>query len=114
MPPGDVVDMLVLLVVSGRQSSDLIASLVHEHFYFTQIDSSGGLVQEPTVALLIGLSSTRAEQLFHLVEEICQPYQEYIPVTINLHQGITPMSVVEAQVGGALIYTMNVERFEQI
>jgi uncharacterized protein YaaQ len=114
MSPGNVVDLLVLLSVSGRQSSELIAQLIREKFYFTRIDSSGGLVQEPTNTLLIGLAHTRADRLFQIVEEYCKPYREYIPVNINLHQGVPPLSMVEAQVGGALVYTMNVERFEQL
>jgi len=114
MPPGDPVNLLVILIISGRQSADLTAQLVREKFYFTQIDSSGGVVQEPTVSLLIGLNDTRMDRLIQLVNECCKPYQEYIPVTITLQPGIPPLPMIEAQMGGALVYSMAVERFEQL
>lgn len=108
-----IVNQLVFIVVSERQAEDLLRALVKERFYFTKIDSSGMVFQEPTICLLIGLNNTRLSALMGVVGQCCKPYQEYVPVQFNPLAGFPPMSMIEAQAGGALVYVLDVERFEQ-
>ncbi len=107
------VNQLVFIVVSERQAGDLLKALNRERFYFTKIDSSGMVFQEPTLFLLIGLNNTRRSALMDLVGQCCQTYEEYIPVQLNPPAGFPPMSMIEARAGGALVYVLDVERFEQ-
>lgn len=107
------VNQIVFIIVSERQAEDLLQALVKEHFYFTKIDSSGLVFQEPNLCLLIGLNSTRLNTLTDLVKQYCQPYEEYVPVQFNLSTGMPPLSMIEARAGGALVYVLDVERFEQ-
>jgi uncharacterized protein YaaQ len=107
------VNQLVFIVVSERQADELLKALVKERFYFTKIDSSGMIFQEPTLCLLIGLNSTRRDALMELVGQCCRPFEEYIPVQFNAPAGFPPMSMIEARAGGALVYVLDVERFEQ-
>ncbi len=109
----DIVNQLVVVVVSGRQSEELMHELTKNHFYFTRIDSTGMVFQEPTVFLLIGLNNSRLGPLMSLIERICQPRQEYVPVQFNPPAGFPPMSMIEARIGGALVYQVDIERFEQ-
>jgi uncharacterized protein YaaQ len=111
--PQSPVNQIVFIVVSERQAEGLLKALVRERFYFTKIDSSGMVFQEPTLCLLIGLNNTRRPALMDLVSQYCKPYQEYIPVQFNPPAGFPPMSMIEAKAGGALIYVLDVERFEQ-
>lgn len=108
------VNQLVFVVVSERQAEDLLRGLVKEHFYFTKIDSSGMVFQEPTLCLLIGLNESRLADLVALINQYCQPYEEYVPVQFAPTAGLHPLSMIEAKSGGALVYTCNVERFVQI
>ncbi len=112
--PATEINQLAILVVSGYQSDDLMQHLVEQRFYFTKIDSSGGMLNEPAVCLLLGLNKSRLPLLVDLIQKCCQPYTQYIPTQLNSQSGYPSMSMIEAQVGGGLIYTLNVERFEQI
>jgi uncharacterized protein YaaQ len=109
-----LVDRLVLIVLSGSQSGALTKGLQQERFYFTIMDSSGGMFNEPTVCLILGLGQERLPILLELVREHCQPYTHYIPTQARLPGELQSLSMVAAQVGGALVYVMDVERFEQI
>jgi uncharacterized protein YaaQ len=108
------INQLAIIVLSGYQSEDLMQNLVRQRFYFTKIDSSGGMLNEPAVCLLIGLNSARMPSLLELVQKCCQPFTQYIPTQLNSQTGYPSMSMIEAQVGGALIYAISVERFEQL
>src|SRR6266508_6970869 len=95
------VNQLVFVIVSERQADELLKALVRERYYFTKIDSSGMVFQEPTLCLLIGLNSTRRTALMELVSQCCRTYQEYIPVQFNPPSGFPPLSMIEARAGGA-------------
>lgn len=111
--PGKI-DQLIILVVSGFQVDELMRSLREQGFYFTKIDSSGGLLNEPTVCLLIGLNNTRLPALMDIARGCCQPHPQYMPAHVNVQPGYPYVPMIEAQVGGAMAYVMNVERFEQL
>lgn len=107
-------DRLVLLTVFDSQADRLMKHLTREGFHFTVINSSGGVVQEAELCLLIGFFHERIPVLLEIVRKDCRPYRKYIP-TQGLTQGeVANFPMLEAQLGGALIYTMNVDRFEQI
>jgi len=107
------IDRLVILVVSGSQSDQLMRRLRRTQFYFTVIDSTGGMLQEPMVCLLLGIEQWRMTDLLEIVRQCCQPYMHYVPAQMHMPSDVSSLPMVEAQVGGALVYTMNVERFVQ-
>lgn len=113
MPDLDI-DLLVLIVVSSSQSKKLMANLNGQHFYFTVIDSTNSLFHEPTVCLLLGLNNTRMETLNQLVREYCQPYKRFVPVQIRATGELSNLPILETQEGGATLYALAVEHFEQI
>jgi uncharacterized protein YaaQ len=107
------VNQLVFVVISGRQAEGLMQSLNQNNFYFTKIDSSRMLFQEETVCMMIGLNTARMTSLFGLIAETCKPHAEYVPVQINPPVGFPPLPMIEARVGGALVYMLEVEQFIQ-
>ena len=113
MTPSSTVNQLVFVVVSGRPAEALMQALNREGFYFTKFDLSMFAFQETTVCLMIGLNSSRTGTLIGLIDEHCQPHQEYVPVQFTPPAGFPPLSMIEARVGGALVYTVDVDRFEQ-
>ena len=113
MPDLDI-DFLVLIFVSESQSKLLMKKLNKQHFYFTIIDSRGSLFSESTICLLLGLNHTRMKSLDNLVKKYCQPYRKFIPVQIRATGEISHLPVMEALEGGATLYGMPVEHFEQI
>lgn len=113
MPELDI-DLLVLIVVSRSQSKKLMANLNKQHFFFTIIDSQSSLFREPTICLLLGLNQSRMDTLDKLVNKFCQPYKKFIPVQMHATGELSPLPIIETQEGGATLYGMAVEHFEQI
>lgn len=107
-------DRLVLLMISGSQSDVLMKQLTEADFRFTLINSTGGLLQEAMICLMIGFSHERLPALLDVLHSSGRTYKKFIPT-----QGMLPMEqaalpMMEAQLGGATIFMLNVERFEQI
>jgi uncharacterized protein YaaQ len=108
------IDRLFILIVSGAQSATFMKKLTEEKFYFTVIDSRGGIIEDQTLCLMLGINEERASRLMELVRENCQPYRQFIPAQMNIPGEIAGIAMVEAQLGGAMVYTANVSFFEQI
>lgn len=111
---GKALYQLVIATVGGSQAGVLIERLTRAGFYVTQVDSSGGLLHEATVTLLIGLERESLPGLLELLRECCQTRRQFIPAHVEIPPlDVQPM-MIEALVGGATIYVLDVERFEQM
>jgi len=80
-------DRLVILIASGTKVDSLLAHLVRENFNFTVIKSTGGLLQEPEVCLLVGFERIRMMNLLDIVRTECRPYRHYVSTQGTL-QGV--------------------------
>lgn len=114
MTDPDTIDQLAIILASGFQPSKLQEALIRDGFSFTEMDSSGGLLQETMTCLLVGLNHARLSILLELVRTICKPIQQYVPVQVGLPEGYANIPMVKVEVGGATVYLVNVERFDQI
>jgi uncharacterized protein YaaQ len=107
-------DQLFLVTVMGEQAGELTSRLVRDGFHVTEIDSAGGLLQEAQVSLLIGLNHTRQATLLGHIRECCRRHRRYIAAHLEGSSSLFQPAVIEAEVGGAIVYALEVERFEQI
>ncbi len=114
MTPNETVNQLVIATVSGGQASDLTDRLTRDGFYLTHVDSTGGVLYEATVSLLIGLNQVRLPHLLKLIRDCCRTRRRFIPAHVEAPMlEIQPM-MIEAETGGATVYVLDVERFEQL
>jgi len=112
--PRNAVNQLLVATVSGAQVGTLTDRLIRDGFYVTQMDSSGGILYEATVSLLIGLDQTRLPRLLELIRGCCRAHRHFIPAHVEAPMlEIQPM-MIETETGGATVYVLNVERFEQL
>ena len=107
------VNQLVIATVAGAQAGTLAERLTQDGFYSTQIDSSGGILYEATVSLLIGLDRTRLPHLLGLLRECCRAHRRFIPAHVEAPLLEIQPVMIEAEVGGATVHVLDVVRFEQ-
>jgi uncharacterized protein YaaQ len=109
------INQLVIVTVSGDQAGGLTERLTRDGFHVTQVDSSGGVLDEVRTTLLIGLDQARQPDLLGHVRECCQRRRRFIPAQVS--EGLTLQAqplMIEAEVGGAVLYVLDVERFDRI
>lgn len=109
-----IIDQLVIATVAGEQSRALTRRLLQDGFYVTQVDSCGGILYESTASLLIGLEKAHLPRLLEHFRECCYTHKRFIPAHAETPMLEIQPVMIEAEVGGALIYVLDVERFEQI
>ena len=109
------IEILVIVNMYGDQIHKLSKHLVKKKFYFTRINTGGGILNMTSNSLLIGIQSDRYAELKDLLRTCCKRQLTHIPTQINLesHIPITQPMSIEAEVGGANVHSIAVEHFEQ-
>ena len=112
MDEKESIDRLVIAVISSEDVGKLAQELIRNGFYFTRVASQGGLLSDEIVSLLVGINSSRHAALLDLIGRCCHTRVKYIPAIDNSVFHGQPL-MIEAEEGGALIYTCEVEKFVQ-
>jgi uncharacterized protein YaaQ len=106
---------LVITVVHDRDKNRITESLLRGGFKFTKIGSTGGFLREGNVTLLIGVEERELDQCLQVIGDSCKTREQFVNV---LPPDAAPVgtfmpSPVKVLVGGAVVFVVDVERFER-
>jgi uncharacterized protein YaaQ len=106
---------LVITVVHDRDKNRITESLLRGGFKFTKIGSTGGFLREGNVTLLIGVEENELEGCLQIIGDSCKTREQFVNV---LPPDAAPVgtfmpSPVKVLVGGAVVFVVDVERFER-
>jgi len=107
---------LIIAVIHEKDQRCVQDSLLEAQFQFTNVASTGGFLREGNVTLMIGVDEEQVEQVIDVIRESCQTREQYVnvmPPTMEPVGTVIP-SPVKVVVGGAILFVLNVERFEKI
>ncbi len=104
----------IMTAVIQEQDLDLAMKALNQlQIPLLHFSSTGGFLGRRNATLIIGLSDGMVEQIVNVLKESCRQRIEYL--TLPLEGSPMPMPTpVPVTVGGATIFTIPIERFEQI
>ncbi len=103
---------LIYVIIRNVDSSQVMESLNKEGFYVTKLASTGSFLREGNTTLMIGTEEDKVDEVIAVVKKECGPRQQIVSNPIGPADFISTQVVVN--VGGATIFVMDVDRFEQI
>ena len=106
---------LIIVIAADNDADRLMKELIERGHPATKISSTGGFLHRGNATILSGVEEAEVEDVLALVREQCQARNEYVPVqTLPFFgEGSTLSEPVEVRVGGAIVFVVNVERFEK-
>jgi uncharacterized protein YaaQ len=107
------VDRLMVIIVQSQDVHRTTQALNKVGIYVTRLSSTGAFLGRRNTTLLIGLSDEQVELALSVIHENCRQRVEYVSTPL---EG-APMPIPVATpitVGGATVFTLRVERFEEI
>jgi uncharacterized protein YaaQ len=104
------IDRVAVVTVRGDTADALAHRLDHDGFSVTRIDSSGGILLEPTSTFLIGLPQHRMPTLLEHVRNVCHTRTRWIPAQPSGTLLPALPQMIEAETGGATIVALTAER----
>jgi uncharacterized protein YaaQ len=107
------VQLLLVAVVQDQDLDSAMKALQTVGAPLTYLSSAGGFLGRRNATLLIGLPMEKESEALAALHEACRQRVEYM--TLPLEGSPMPMPApVPVTVGGATVFALPVERFEQI
>ncbi|MBM3179983.1 MAG: hypothetical protein FJZ86_06480 [Chloroflexi bacterium] len=107
------VHLLLVAVIQDQDLETATKALQGIGASLTYLSSAGGFLSRRNATLLIGLPAEKITEAFAALQEACRQRVEYM--TLPLEGSSMPMPApVPGTVGGATVFALPVERFEQI
>ncbi|HRE47164.1 MAG TPA: cyclic-di-AMP receptor [Aggregatilineales bacterium] len=106
------------LVVATIQDQDVEAAgnaLTDKGFRFTRIGTTGGFLRQGNTTLLVGVLTEYINEVVNLLNVASHRRHRYVPMATGMTpNGMTLYNYVEVEVGGATIFVLTVDHFEQV
>lgn len=107
---------LIIAIVHERDRQKVSDALLQAGYKFTKIATTGGFLRDGNSTLLIGADDDKVDEIISLLDNCCHSREQFVsqPPIDTLAAGEMLMNPVKVTVGGAIIFVVNVERFERI
>jgi uncharacterized protein YaaQ len=107
---------MVVAIMHGDDAGGCIEALADRGIPTTRLDSRGGFLQKGNATLLCGVAENQVEVVMGVLREHSKSRTEVLnPMPPIVEPGdIYVPYPVEVEVGGAVVFVLDVERFEKI
>jgi uncharacterized protein YaaQ len=106
---------LIVVVVSPNDGERLMHELVRDGIPATRIGSTGGFLRRGSTTILSGVAEDQVDSVMDLIRRTCPQRSELAPVqTLPLVSTATGGPPIEVRTGGAIVFVLDIERFEKI
>ena len=106
---------LIIAIVHERDRQDICDLLLENGWQFTVVASTGGFLREGKSTLLIGADDKDVDSIIEVIKESSSSREQIMaqPPMDLLGATATIMAPVKVKVGGAVMFVVDVERFER-
>ena len=106
---------LVVVVINDKDIRETSEALVRAGHKFTRMASTGGFLRDGNVTVLIGCQKDELAGVLDIIRSKCRTREQYVNVLPpDAATGGFIGAPVKVQVGGAVVFTIDVESFERI
>jgi uncharacterized protein YaaQ len=105
---------LVISVINRDDTYVLTDALVHKGYHATIVSTTGGFLREGNATLMIGVADESVSDVLGTIRDNCRTRLRYVNLFPPVGECEEYMySPIEVQVGGAVVFVLNVDRFER-
>ena len=105
---------LVLAIINHDDANTVTQNLTKHGFSSTKLATTGGFLMSGNVTILIGVDEEKVQAVIDIIREHSHSRKQMIPTTTEMGYGYYPSMPVEVTVGGAIIFVVDIERFERV
>ena len=107
---------LVVAIVQDEDVDALTDELVKTGHRFTKVSTTGSFLRTGNTSLLIGVEDNQVDNVMGILERTCRRRTQIaVPYSPALEPGLLYLPEnIEVEVGGAVVFVMNVNRFERL
>lgn len=106
---------LIVSIINSDDARELTDTLMRKGYRSTTISTTGGFLRQGNATLLIGIEDEKVDEVLDIIRRKCRTRSQYVnPLPPIMESGELYMpSPVEVQVGGAVVFVLNIDRAER-
>lgn len=108
---------LIMAIVQDQDSRAVLDALIADNYRATRVSTTGGFLVRGNSTILIGVQDEQVERVLDILRKHCHARREFVSPVLPLSEAAAArhwVQPLEVEVGGATIFVLNVERFEQL
>ena len=106
---------LIIAIVHERDKMEISDALTEEGYQYTVVASTGGFLKDGKSTLLIGVDDSKVDNVIETIKKTARSREQIVTQPpMDLMAGMGVMSPIKVQVGGAVIFVVNIDRFEHV
>jgi len=108
---------LIIAIVQDQDSRAVLDALIADDYRATKVSSTGGFLTRGNATILIGVQNEQVEHVLDILRKHCHARKEFVSPVLPLSEAAAArhwVQPLEVEVGGATVFVLNVERFEQL
>lgn len=103
--------VMVLAIVQDEDAGSLVDELVREGFSVTRLATAGGFLRRGNSTVFTGVRREQMPHVLAVIRRKCRVRTKLLVPTAADFMAGYPGEPIEVDVGGAVVFTLNVERF---
>ncbi len=107
---------LIIAIVHERDKQKISDALLQAGQQFTIISTTGGFLRDGNTTMLIGAKEQSTDSVIETIKGCCSTREQFVaqPPLDLVGTGGMLMNPIKVSVGGAIVFVVNVERFERV
>lgn len=105
---------LILAIVNNDDASAVQGRLTKEGYSVTKLATTGGFLMNGNTTFIIGTQDEKVDRAIELIGEGGKKRRQMVPSAPGNGVGVYTSFPIEITVGGAIVFVMNVERYEKL
>ncbi len=106
---------LIVGTIQDQDAERVIENLTKQGYRVTRVATTGGFLQQGNTTLLVGVDDHQINAVVNILKKFSQRRTQYMPMATGAApNGMALYNYVEVEVGGASIFVLDIEHFEQV
>lgn len=105
---------LVMAIMSKNDSSIVMDALTEENFQVTRMASTGGFLKSGNTTLIIGVEDNKTNKVIEIISKYSSKRKQLAMDTSPIYPNLVSAPPFEITTGGAIIFVLDVDRFEKV
>jgi uncharacterized protein YaaQ len=107
---------LIIAIVHERDRQKASDALLQAGHKFTVVASTGGFLRDGNTTFLVGVPDAEVDGAISAISSCCSTREQFVnqPPPDALGAGGMMLNPIKVNVGGAIMFVVDVERFERV
>lgn len=105
---------LIMAIVSGDDSSRVSRALTKSNYSVTKLATTGGFLMSGNTTFIVGTDDDKVEGVIEILRKNSKTRKQMVPTSASYGVGMFSSMPIEVQVGGAVVFIIDVEQFYKL